>query len=84
MIPAHRSLRKSAEGTTLDEFSAGNWVSYGGFSLILQKNLHFGSGECALMSKGLSDGLRASIILRQGSSTAHLGRSVSSSVTPTW
>jgi hypothetical protein len=69
MILAHRSLRKSADGTTLDEFNAGNWVSYGGFSLMLQKNLHFGSGECALMFKGLSD--------------AHLGRSVSSSVTPT-
>ena len=84
MIPAHRSLRVSAEGTTLDAFSTGNWVSYGGFSLMLQKNLHFGSGECALMSKGLSDGFKASIILRHGSSTAHLGRSVSSSVTPTW
>ena len=68
---------------TLDEFSTGNWVSYGAFSLMLQKNLHFGSGECALMSKGRSDGLRASMILRHDSFTAHLGRSVNSSVTPT-
>jgi hypothetical protein len=42
---SHRSLILGAAGVMLDTFSPGNSVSYGGGSVILQKNLHFGSGS---------------------------------------
>ena len=84
MTGVHLDLMFSAWGTTLGAFRPGNCVSYGGFSLIFQKNLHLGSGLCAVMSRGCSEGSRRAITFRQGSSTAHLGFSVFSRVTPTF
>ena len=83
MMGVHRSRIASALGTTFGAFNAGYLVSYGGFSLIFQKNLHFGSGECAVMSRGRSAGSSRAMTFKQGSSTAHFGFSVFSRVTPT-
>ena len=83
MIGVQRLRMLSSSGTTLGAFRPGYCDSYGGFSLIFQKKRHLGSGECAVMSSGRSAGSRRAITLRQGSSTAHLGFSVFSSVTPT-
>ena len=84
MPGVQRSRMLSASGTTFEAFRAGYCVSYGGFSLIFQKNRHLGSGECAVMSSGRSAESRRAITLRHGSSTAHFGFSVFSRVTPTY
>lgn len=84
IVGVHLSRIALACGTIFGAFNPGNFVSYGGLSLIFQKNRHFGSGLCAVISSGLSAGSKRAITSRQGSSTAHFGFSVFSRVTPIW
>lgn len=84
MFVTHLFFNSGASGITFGAFRAGYPVSYGGLSPIFQKNLHFGSGACPVISSGLSSGASRAIMFRHGSSTAHLGLSVFSRVTPTW